>query len=230
MRTSLLLGLALILLLPNGALGESADVRQIDPYTLTGPRSFRDGYPALADDGAIHVVVEIPAGSNAKWEVRKEDGALAWEFKNGAPRVVKYLPYPGNYGMIPCTLLAKDEGGDGDPLDVLVLGQAVARGSVIRARPIGILRLLDGGEIDDKVLAVAADAPFEPAKSATIEDLRENYPGVLDIVEIWFTYYKGPGEMESLGYANAGAAWEMIYAAMLTFDEAAAAGAASAQH
>ena len=45
------------------------------------------------------------------------------------PREVKYLGYPGNYGMIPRTLLPKELGGDGDPLDVIVLGPAVERGS-----------------------------------------------------------------------------------------------------
>jgi len=198
---------------------------QDDSFTLVGERNFLDGYPAQPAEGAINVVVEIPAGTNAKWEVRKEDGVMAWEFKNGKPRVVKYLPYPGNYGMVPRTLLSKEQGGDGDPLDVIVLGPAVPRGTVLRARPVGILRLLDGGEIDDKVLAVAADAPLDSRWCGSVDDLREHYPGILDIVEIWFSSYKGPGEMESLGYADTDAAWEMIEAAAATFESRIAAPA-----
>ena len=74
-------------------------------------------------------MIEIPTGTTAKWEVVKPSGELRWEFDQGRPRVVRYLGYPGNYGMIPRTLLPKEEGGDGDPLDVVVLGPAVPRGS-----------------------------------------------------------------------------------------------------
>lgn len=197
----------------------SDQLRQVDEYTIVGPASFLDGYYALGSENAIRVVVEIPAGTNAKWEVRKEDGALAWEFEDGEPRVVEYLPYPANYGMIPRTLLAKDEGGDGDPLDVIVLGPAVPRGSVVSAWPIGILRVLDRGEVDDKVIAVVGDGPLDWHKAIGLDDVRTNYPGVLEILEIWFSSYKGAGKMESRGFEDASEAWEMIHQAMAMYDE-----------
>lgn len=198
----------------------SADsqLRHVDPYTLVGPKNFFDGYPAVVSENEINVVVEIPAGTNAKWEVREEDGAMAWEYKDGNPRVVKYLPYPGNYGMVPRTLLSKEQGGDGDPLDVIVLGPAVTRGSAIHARPIGILHLLDGGEIDDKILAVASDSPLQWSKCSSLDAIRANYPGILKIVETWFSSYKGPGKLESRGFAEREAAWEMIHSAAATFE------------
>ena len=59
---------------------------------------------------------------------------MIWEFKDGKPRIVKYLGYPGNYGMVPKTLLPENLGGDGDPLDVIVLGPQVERGSVIKCK------------------------------------------------------------------------------------------------
>ena len=68
-----------------------------------------------ANQGLIHFVVEIPAGTNAKWEVDKATGGLHWEQKDGRPRVVQYLAYPGNYGMIPSTSLPYEIGGDGEP-------------------------------------------------------------------------------------------------------------------
>jgi len=54
--------------------------------------------------------------------VKKPDGIMKWAFEDGKPRVIKYLAYPGNYGMIPRTLLPKELGGDGDPLDIIMLG------------------------------------------------------------------------------------------------------------
>ena len=123
-------------------------------------RNYLTAAPAITSDGQINVVIEIPAGTNAKWEVTKETGRLEWEYKDGKPRVVQYLSYPGNYGMIPQTALPKELGGDGDPLDVLVLGAALPRGAILACRPIGVLRMQDDGERDDKILAVPASGPL----------------------------------------------------------------------
>jgi inorganic pyrophosphatase len=127
---------------------------------LAEDRHLVRDFPPRTDAGLVNVVVEIPAGTNAKWEVVKESGRLEWEQRGGRPRVFDYLAYPGNYGMVPRTLLPKELGGDGDPLDVIVLGPALERGSVVAVRLIGILELLDGGEQDDKLIAVLPGAPL----------------------------------------------------------------------
>lgn len=186
-----------------------------DPYTLVAGEHLVDG-PSARTESGVHVVVEIPAGTNGKWEVDKEDGALKWEFKKGAPRVVEYLPYPGNYGMVPRTLLAKEDGGDGDPLDVLVLGPAQPRGAVVEVRLIGVLRMKDGGEQDDKLLAVLEHSPFHAVRD--LGDLQESFPGVDRIVETWFTSYKGPGVMESGGFADAAEAERILARAMAAYE------------
>ena len=136
-------------------------------------------------NGDINVVIEIPAGTLEKWEVTKPDGKLELEQINGQPRTVQYIGYPGNYGMVPQTLLPKSAGGDGDPLDVLVLGSSVKRGSAIKAKVLGVLRLLDGGEQDDKLIAVQADSPLYHLNS--IEELAEGYNGITGIIETWFS-------------------------------------------
>lgn len=175
---------------------------------LVGERHFIEGYPALAGDSLVNVVVEIPAGTNEKWEVSKSTGHLEWELRDGQPRVVNYLSYPANYGMIPGTMLAKEAGGDGDPLDVMVLGPAMPRGTVVPCRLIGVLQLLDGGEADHKLLAVLPEGPFGAIQS--MEMLEDRYPGALAIISLWFAHYKGPGETEILGMAEADKAWEIL--------------------
>ena len=105
---------------------------QVDTYTLRGQKNFLTDFVPVNPDGTINVVVEIPTGTTAKWEVTKPSGDIKWEFKSGAPRVVKYLGYPGNYGMVPQTLLPHALGGDGDPLDVIVLAPTVPRGTPVR--------------------------------------------------------------------------------------------------
>ncbi len=194
----------------------AADATQKDAYTLTGSKSFKVGYPASNADGTINVVVEIPSGTTAKWEV-EDDGVMRWEFKNGKPRVVQYLPYPGNYGMVPRTLLPKELGGDGDPLDVIVLGDAAARGAVVKTRVLGVLKMLDDGEQDDKLIAVSEGSPL--AAASNLQELDAKFPGVTSIVETWFDNYKGPGEIETAGYAGTAAATEVLRAAERAFQE-----------
>lgn len=205
------------LLLAIGSFGSSSaadgstwasNVTQMDEYTLSAEKHLLQGYPAVNDDGSVNVVVEIPTGTTAKWEVDKNSGNLVWEFKNGAPRVVSYLGYPGNYGMIPQTLLPASMGGDGDPLDVLVLAPAIPRGSLVQARVIGVLKLLDSGEIDDKIIAVLPDTKL--GKVTSIEALQREFIGVADIVETWLGSYKGPGEIESIGYEGVLSAKKII--------------------
>jgi len=188
------------------------DLEMVDEYTIVGPASFLTDYSPSNSDGTVNVVVEIPTGTVAKWEVSKSDGHLEWEMRDGKPRVVRYLGYPGNYGMIPQSLLPAEMGGDGDPLDAIVLGPAVPRGSVVRVKLIGVLKLLDGGEQDDKLVAVMVDTPLYEVDS--IAELEEQFPGVAAIVETWFTSYKGPGEIESLGYAEREEAQQILEAAV----------------
>lgn len=143
-------------------------------------------------------VIEIPAGTLDKYELNKDKLTIEHEYKNGVPRVVQYLAYPGNYGYIPHTLLSKKQGGDGDPLDVLVLGSNTFRGAKIDIKVIGILKLLDRGEQDDKLIAVTPNTPFWDVSS--VEDLELKFPGALTIIETWFSNYKGIGQMQSEGF------------------------------
>jgi inorganic pyrophosphatase len=192
-----------------------------DPYTLIGARNFLTGYPAQLPNGSVHVVVEIPAGSTAKWEVDKSDGALRWEFKKGKPRIVEYLGYPGNYGMVPRTLLPKEQGGDGDPLDVIVLGPAAERGAVVETRIVGVLRLMDDGEQDDKLLAVMSGTALSDVSD--LDELERRFAGTTSIVETWFANYKGPGRMQPKGFGDAAEAQKILAAAMKAFEESGAA-------
>lgn len=194
------------------AVRHASNLTVIDKYTLAGDKHFVRDYPPIDSFGNINVVVEIPTGTTAKWEVDKTTGYLIWEFKDEKPRVVSYLGYPGNYGMIPQTLLPKELGGDGDPLDVIVIGPALPRGSVVKARVIGVLKLLDGGEQDDKLVAVLPKSDL--GKVSSIEELNKEFNGITNIVEIWFSNYKGPGEMQSLGFAGEPEAQKVLKASI----------------
>ncbi len=190
----------------NQKLRENASdtIIQTSKYVLKGERHFLNDYTPKCENGDVNVVVEIPTGTLEKWEVDKKEGSIKLEFVEGKPRIVQYLAYPGNYGIIPGTLLPKNLGGDGDPLDVLVLGDASERGAVIQCKIIGILIMKDRGEQDDKLIAVKKDSPFYEINSIT--ELDENFSGVLEIVKIWFANYKGPGKIQVDAYLEKPAA------------------------
>jgi len=163
--------------------------------------NFIEDYNPLSENGNVNVLIEIPAGSNEKWEVDKKHGKLRLETKkDGSYRKVDYLPYPANYGMIPRTLLPKSKGGDGDPLDVIVLGELISRGTVLECKLIGVMKLLDRGEQDDKLIAVSAHSIFYRVNN--LEELENTYSGITDILKIWFENYKGKGKMKFLGYED----------------------------
>lgn len=184
--------------------------------SLFNPENKRENlltdFLPLFDDGDINVVVEIPSGTVDKWEVDKSDGQVKWEIVDNKPRIVDYIGYPGNYGMIPQTILPKELGGDGDPLDVLVLGPPVERGVVIKCKLIGVLYLLDRGEQDDKLIAVQSGSSLYHVNS--LEELDKNYIGISTIIQTWFTNYKGPNKMKSKGFDNTDKALEILHSAI----------------
>src|SRR5437016_12957100 len=98
----------------------------------------------------FQAVIEIPLGSNVKYELDKPSGLLKVD------RIIhSAVFYPANYGFIPQTYAE-----DNDPLDVLVLCQeAVQPLALIKARAIGVMTMIDSGASDDKIIAVATNAP-----------------------------------------------------------------------
>ena len=183
--------------------------------TLVADRNLVWDYDPFAKDSLVLAIIEIPAGTNAKWEVTKDGRAIEWEREDNAYRIVKYLAYPFNYGMVPQTTLPISSGGDGDPLDIAVLGPTRPRGTVVGVRIIGILRLLDRDETDDKLVAVDISGPMGGIRS--LDELDSSFAGVTDIVATWFTNYKGPGVTKSNGFENAEEAWKMLKAANRAF-------------
>ncbi|WP_081912621.1 inorganic diphosphatase [Salegentibacter sp. Hel_I_6] len=179
-------------------------------YRITGERHFIDGYPPLNQDSLMHVIVEIPTGSIEKWEVEKKSGHLALEKRGGELRRVDYLGYPGNYGMVPQTLLKVEDGGDGDPLDVLILGEPLERGSLVAVKLIGVLKLLDRNEQDDKLIAVVEGSPFFELND--LDELNFEFKGVTSIIETWFNSYKGGNKIEIIGFENKNKAEEILNA------------------
>ncbi len=147
----------------------------------------------------IYVVVEIPKKSRNKYEYDEKGGFVKLD------RVLfSSLHYPGDYGFIPRTLH-----DDGDPLDVLVMtNEPTFAGCVIEARPLGLFRLVDKGEIDDKILAVPHTDPlFNDYQS--LEDVPTHF---MDEVAHFFSVYKDLeiGQAEARGWSGIEDAYQEI--------------------
>jgi inorganic pyrophosphatase len=125
----------------------------------------------------IPAVIEIPQGSKLKYEIDKTTGLLMLD------RVLySSVHYPANYGFIPQT-----HADDGDPLDILVLMQEpVVPLTIVRARPIGGLKMRDDKGEDDKIVAVATD---DPAFNHYM-DAKDLPPHVMLELERFFRDYK----------------------------------------
>ena len=128
----------------------------------------------------INVIIEIPSHSDpVKYEVDKNTGAMFVDrFMTTA------MHYPCNYGYVPHTLSL-----DGDPIDVLVLTPVpLISGSVVRCRPIGVLKMTDESGDDAKVLAV----PINKLCTAycQVQDFHDLSPDTLDQIAHFFEHYK----------------------------------------
>ena len=155
----------------------------------------------------INVIIEIPKDSEpVKYEVDKASGAIFVDRILSTP-----MRYPCNYGYIPNTVC-----GDGDPADVLViLPLTLIPGSVIRCRPVGVLRMTDEAGGDEKILAVPDDRVF--AGYSHIQDIGQVSSHWLERIGHFFEHYKDlePGKWVKLdGWGDAAAARAIIVEAL----------------
>jgi inorganic pyrophosphatase len=125
----------------------------------------------------VNAIIEIPKGSKAKYEIDKKTGLLKLD------RVLfSSVHYPANYGFIPQSFCE-----DNDPLDILVISQIdLAPLSLCKAKVIGVMRMLDKNEADDKIIAVAAD----DVSMNSINELEELPPYLLAEIHRFYEDYK----------------------------------------
>lgn len=142
------------------------------------------------EDNTINAVIEIPAGTLEKWEISKDGKKIEQEINNSQIRKINYLAYPFNYGFVPQTVIPAEEGGDGDQLDIIIIGPTIKRGSIVKVKPIGAIIAVDNNEIDTKIVSVAVN-DLEISRINSINDLKKNYLGLFDIILTWIENYKG---------------------------------------
>jgi inorganic pyrophosphatase len=166
--------------------------------------------PKNAPEEAL-LAVEIPAGSFTKYEINEEGLVFVDRFQSMP------VAYPANYGSMPRTLA-----GDGDPLDALVLTrEPLHPGVMIGFRPVGVLRMIDDGEGDEKIVGVPTDR-IDPTY-ANIRDLSDLPQIERDRIEAFFRVYKdlpaGRNPVQLDGFGDAQEARALILQSLERFKQ-----------
>lgn len=130
-------------------------------------------------------VIEIPQGSKNKYELDKETGHIILD------RILYTAThYPANYGLIPRTFA-----DDGDPLDVMVVcSESLAPMTLVRCYPIGVIKMLDQGKLDEKIIAI----PFNDPTYNSYKDISKLPHHVFDEMRHFFSVYKTLEEKETV--------------------------------
>jgi inorganic pyrophosphatase len=174
-----------------------------DPKTLLAyfKKNFKPhpwhGIPLRREDSPfVNVFIEIVPTDTVKYELDKDSGYLSIDRPQKFSNVI-----PSLYGFIPQTYCGdkvasyagektsfKNLAGDGDPLDICVLTERpISHGDLLlQARPIGGLRMIDGGEVDDKIIAVLKDDSIY----GHIQDIKECLPSIIRRLKHYFLTYK----------------------------------------
>ncbi|XP_012269002.1 inorganic pyrophosphatase isoform X2 [Athalia rosae] len=172
-----------------------------------GPISPMHDIPLYADEArkVFNMVVEVPRWTNAKMEISLKEtlNPIKQDVKKGKLRfVANCFPHHGyiwNYGAIPQTwenpeVLDEATGckGDNDPIDVLEIGQRVAkRGEILKVKVLGTVALIDEGETDWKILTIDVNDPLADQIN-DVNDIEQHFPGLLKATIEWFKIYKIP--------------------------------------
>lgn len=165
--------------------------------------------PPHSADGphAIDALIECPAGTVVK---------RAWDPRTGKVRVkrahgraVRYhhLPFPANFGCFPGTRVTDASGGDGDPLDVFVLCEALPAGTRLAVEPIGLLRISDEHAINDRVIALPRDRHLRVLDVHHVRDLPS---GVVDILRRWLLHHDPDKPVRIKRLKGPKAAWRSV--------------------
>src|SRR6476659_10916008 len=151
----------------------------------------------------VNVIIEVPIGGEPiKYEMNKAAGALFVDRFLYTP-----MRYPGNYGFVPHTLSQ-----DGDPIDVLVANtRPIVPGAVINVRPVGVLKMVDDGGKDEKIVAVPS--PKITQRYVNVHNYTDLPKITLEQIRHFFEHYKDlePGKWVKMqGWGDAAEAKRLI--------------------
>ncbi len=160
------------------------------------------------DDGTFKVVIEIPKGSQNKYELNLASGVIELEKKLQPEQTFIF-----DYGFIPQTL-----GGDNDPLDIVVLSDdKLSQGMVVNVKLIGVMRMIDEGEIDNKLIGISTGDTYWEENIDNPNVVKQEFKKI----ENWFKKYKKIEEtaLKITGFDLANSAIKEVKKAMVNYEK-----------
>lgn len=182
-------------------------------FSITSCSSAKDIYTTstFSKDGVLQCIIEIPGGTNKKIEFNTKTHSFEVDQRDGKDRIISFLPYPANYGFIPSTFSDPSKGGDGDALDILLISESMPTGSIVEVIPIAVLKLLDKGEYDYKIICVPNNPKQRIIDAINYNSFSGKYIEVKNIIESWFLHYDIGGDaLISKGWGDEEEALEEI--------------------
>ncbi|WP_205501831.1 inorganic diphosphatase [Rufibacter psychrotolerans] len=142
--------------------------------------------PAITETKHWQAVIETPSGSTQPLVYDAQEKEFVPQLEAGQPRKLEFLPYPGNEGFIPSTLVDSTQSSPAAPLPVLVLCNQKEPGTVLEILPVGVLVLETDGELRHVVVAVPARPSEQTISPNSYSDFSARYPAVKSILQQWY--------------------------------------------
>ncbi|WP_242926872.1 inorganic diphosphatase [Pontibacter vulgaris] len=154
--------------------------------------------PTYTPSKQLQAVIETPAGTNLKLKYNRETKEFVTDKEAGQNRVIGFLSYPGNFGFIPST----ETNRAGKPLEILVLSESAAQGTVMEVIPIAVLQLETAGDLDHKIIAVPARPKDQTIAATDFYTLSTQYPAAKEILKQWFVHNTPTAHTKFVGWKD----------------------------
>jgi inorganic pyrophosphatase len=144
------------------------------------PRGYKD-VPHHAKNGALHTVIEIPAGSTQKVKYEAENQGFKYFKENGIIQRIKYLPSPVNFGFVPST------NDDGEFAKIILISESLSSGSIVEVDLIGAVEISSPKGKQYCMISLPRDENMQTLKSNNLEEILGIYPEFKQMLESWFS-------------------------------------------
>ena len=155
--------------------------------------------PTYSGARQLQTVVETPAGSSHTVKYNRKTKAFENDKEAGQDRVIRFLPYPGNYGFIPST----EVGTNGRGLSTLLLSDRAEAGTVIEIIPVAALLLeKPNGDLYPVIISVPARPSARTVDATDLATLSRKYPAVKSILQQWFMHHNHSYPLKYIGWKD----------------------------
>ncbi len=162
--------------------------------------------PAYSKLHQLQAYITSPAGTNARFTYDAGKGKIVAHYTTPKDSLLQFLPYPGNYGFIPGTMADTARGGDGQPLDILVLAQATEASKTQEVIPVAVVHIAKPTGTDFCVIAVPSRPSERIIDVTTYAGLAKKFPAVKQILNLWFMHHDGQNQNRIMSWKDEKAA------------------------